>query len=99
MWQEYGFRTGRIVLPGIQTIVDLEVHQWFRFDGIVDDLGAYYQRLGESLSLTLEPEGENGVCYLFDVETEGRKEELVIVAGENVRSEERRVGKECRSRW
>ncbi|MBI4152132.1 hypothetical protein HY495_00340 [Candidatus Woesearchaeota archaeon] len=84
MWPEYGFKTGKIVLPGIQTIVDLEAHQWFRFDGIVDDLGAYYQRLGESLDLTLEPGDETGICHHFNLETESRKEELIVVAVEDL---------------
>src|SRR5205807_3379083 len=45
--------------------------------------------------------GINIMTFLlaFKFNDEWRKDSLIVGCGDNARSEERRVGKECRSRW
>jgi len=62
------------------------------FVGVLDSSGVSLEDLGKAMAALAEREGSNP---LFELET-GRLSEARFMAA---RSEERRVGKECRSRW
>src|SRR5207249_8153835 len=79
---------------------DLFLAAQMRFvDHLADDIRREYagdpQRTAELLSL-LRQEFQARVLHITDFFVEAREEELLE---QEARSEERRVGKECRSRW
>lgn len=49
-----GFRTGRICLPGLGLWISLKPTQYFKFDGVIQDMGEYLRSLPESMREHLE---------------------------------------------
>ena len=67
--------------------------------GQVASLSAHEEAIGETIAEAMEKVGKDGVITVE--ESKGLADEIEYVEGMQIdrRSEERRVGKECRTRW
>ena len=68
----------------------------------IDAGNALVERIKPAAASTKRPgvmDGLGGFGAMFDLKGAGFSDPILVAATDGVRSEERRVGKECRSRW
>ena len=56
VFEQYALQTGRITLPGLDIILELNSNQYFRNDGVVDDINAHTDALNREFGINLEYE-------------------------------------------
>lgn len=81
-WLKYRFKTGRVILPGLEVAVDLAPNQYFRHDGVVDDLEEHVKTLKDALGVEYirpQEEGVLGYCYFFNYCTQDNSENGQLV--------------------
>ncbi|MGV8087417.1 MAG: hypothetical protein ACP5N1_07330 [Candidatus Woesearchaeota archaeon] len=70
VFTQYGFKTGNVILPGIELDVDFSPNRFFRNDGIVSNLKEHtdkvFRDIGHSLDYTHNFDSLHGICNTVD---------------------------------